>query len=61
MTLTPSTRTMNGEECLQLQYWMYGSSMTEDDFNYVDSDDDGQISGEEAAAAAEEFMANMTN
>ena len=35
---------------------MYGTNMTEDDFNHVDLNGDGEISGEEAATAAKEYI-----
>ena len=36
--------------------YMYGHNMTDDDFNHVDANADGEISGEEAALAAKEYM-----
>merc|ERR1711963_632472 len=36
--------------------YMYGHNMTDDDFNHVDGNADGEISGEEAALAAKEYM-----
>ena len=36
--------------------YMYGHNMTDDDFNHVDANADGEISGEEAAVAAKEYM-----
>ena len=51
---------INGEDCLELQEWMFdGEHMDEQGFQYVDANDDGEIDGDEAASALEQYFDYM--
>ena len=51
---------INGEDCLELQEWMFdGEHMDEEGFQYVDANDDGEIDGDEAASALEQYFDYM--
>ena len=39
-----------------MQEWIFGQTMDEEGFEYVDANNDGQIDGEEAANALEQLM-----
>ena len=51
---------INGEDCIELQEWMFdGEHMDEQGFQYVDANDDGEIDGDEAASALEQYFDYM--
>ena len=53
-SMTLDWEEMNGEDCLALQNWMFnGHTMDQEHFDMVDANGDGEIDGDEAAAAAE--------
>ena len=53
-SMTLDWEEMNGEDCLALQNWMFnGHTMDKEHFHMVDTNGDGEIDGDECAAAAE--------
>ena len=58
-SMTLSWDEVSDEICVHVQQWIFeGCSMDEEGFSMVDSDGNGEIDGEEAAAALEYAIEN---
>ena len=45
-----------GDDCSAVQEWMFGQTIDQEGFDYIDANNDGQVDGEEAANAWEQNM-----